>query len=671
MRYWKKTCAVTLSAAMLLGLTTGMGTVALAAGDIEKEETVYVNLEADGTIDSITVSDWLKNVTGTDNINDVSYLKDIKNVKGDETFHKEGDGKIVWKADNKDIYYQGTTDEELPVGVSVSYELNGKEILPSELAGKSGELTITIHYDNRETYETEIDGEKTTLNTPFLMASALILPVDTFSNVTVDQGKLVSEGSNQILIAYGMPGLSESLDLSKDMKKEMDKKLSDTVTITADVTDFSLGAIYTVATSDEFSDIELDDDSDINDVEKALDDLVDATDDMLTGSEDLSDGLKTLQDNFQTYADGVSDVKKGAADLADGADKLATGISKYTDGVKSLTEGTNQYISGTQSLVEGLNSYVDGEKLIDSGAAELYTSAKDFPTKYGQFSNGLLGYIEGVNQIVNTDNTQALAAGSAQVAAGISSVNENLPQLKGAVDALLETGVNLTDEQKAALMAVSQGIAALENSTSTESQLYQGAATIAGTMATLNEKAPELAAGGESLKTYNTAIGSGISDVTGGIASLYQGIQKLSANNDALLSGAKTLNEKGSLLASGAGQLSKSSKTLASSANQLSEGADKLSKGANELNGATKEVSDGVDKLTDGSVDLREGIHKFKLEGTGKLQEEYNDSIKTVINRFQSLSDDADQYKSYSGIADGMDGTVKFVFQTAGVSSED
>ncbi|MBR1865597.1 MAG: hypothetical protein IJ801_03730, partial [Lachnospiraceae bacterium] len=214
MRYLKKTCAMTLSAAMLLGITTGNGTIALAADNIEKEETVYVNLEADGTVDSVTVSDWLKNVTGTGDISDVSNLKDIKNVKGDETFKEEGDGRIVWKADNKDIYYQGTTSEELPVGVSVSYELDGWEIQPSDLAGKSGELKITIHYENRETYETEIDGEKVELNTPFLMASALILPVDQFSNITVSQGKIVSEGTNQILIAYGMPGLSESLDLS-------------------------------------------------------------------------------------------------------------------------------------------------------------------------------------------------------------------------------------------------------------------------------------------------------------------------------------------------------------------------------------------------------------------------------------------------------------------------
>lgn len=667
-KYGKKICAWTMSAAMLLGST---GITVMAADPVEKEETVYVNAAADGTVDHVTVSDWLKNVSGKGELSDVSNLKDIKNVKGDESFEQKSDGSIVWKTDNKDIYYQGTTDEKLPVGVSVVYNLDGKEISPSELAGKSGKLTMTIHYKNDASFEDEIDGEKTKMNTPFLMASAIILPVDTFKNVTVTQGKLVSEGTNQILVAYGMPGLSKSLNLTSDMKEQMDKKLSDTVVVTAEVEDFSLGSIYTVATSDEFTNIELEDDSDIRDVEKAVNDLADATDDLLTGSQDLSDGLNTLEQSFDKYAQGVSDVKQGASDLADGAGKLKDGITKYTDGVKTLSEGTSQYVNGVQSLAAGVNSYVEGEKLIAGGINELYEGTKGFPDKYSQFSQGLEGYINGVNQIVNSDNTQALANGSAQVSGGIQNVNAGLGQLKAAVDALIETGVNLTDEQKAALSGVSAGIAGLSEATASDSPLSQGAATIAASLSTLNEKAPELAQGGESLKGASSAIGDGIGGTVAGISELSKGVQKLSENNDALVSGAATLNKKGADLAAGAGKLSSNSKKLASSAKKLSNGADALSKGTKKLNNATAEVSDGVEKLSNGSVDLFEGVHKFKLEGTGKLQSKYNDTIKTVIDRFRSLSADADSYKSFSGIADGMDGKVKFIFQTEGVGQDD
>lgn len=689
MKYLKKTCVVTLSAAMILSMTPGVGKISYAAGEVEKEETVYINQKADGTVDNITVSDWLKNITGTGDISDVSNLKDIKNVKGDESFEQGSDGRLTWKADNKDIYYQGTTDEELPVGVKISYELDGAAISPSDMAGKSGKVTITIKYENDATYEDEINGKNTTLNTPFLMASAVILPVDNFSNVTVSQGKIVSEGSNQILLAYGMPGLSESLNLSDDLKDEMNKKLSDTVTITADVKDFSLGSIYTVAAADEFSDVDLDDESDINDVENAINDLADATDELIAGSEQLSDGLTSLQNNFKTYANGVDDVSEGAGDLSDGAGKLSKGVSKYTSGVKKVTNGASQFVTGTQSLVAGVNEYVAGEQLIDAGTAELYNSTKAFPSQYSKFSEGLLNYISGVNQIANVENTKKLANGSRAVSNGIASVNSGLNELESSYSnyesalAALESidASTLQAEDQAKLAGAIQGlrqvidaqrtaVGTLEAATDNSSDLAAGAKTIADTMAVLNERSPELAAGGEELKTYNAQIKDGISDVAGGISSLYDGVKKLSENNETLLTGAATLNSSGIDLTTGIGQLSDSTKTLTSSAKKLSKGANKLSKGAAKLDNATKDVSDGVDKLQGGSVDLFDGLNQFKSEGTGKLQNEYNNNIKTVIERFQSLTDGADEYKTFSGIADGMDGKVKFIFQTAEISSE-
>ena len=137
-----------------------------------------------------------------------------------------------------------------------------------------------------------------------------------------------------------------------------------------------------------------------------------------------------------------------------------------------------------------------------------------------------------------------------------------------------------------------------------------------------------------------------------------------------MLKGASDLAAKGGDLTTGINTLSQSTKTLTSSAKQLSKGADTLSKGANKLNGATGDVSDGVNKLQSGSVDLLDGMNRFKDEGTGKLQKEYNDNIKTVMERFQSLTAGADDYKTFSGIADGMEGKVKFIFQTEEISTD-
>lgn len=683
MKYLKKTCAVTLSAAMILGMASGMGTVSSAAANIEKEETVYVNQEADGSVTDITVSDWLKNVTGNGDISDMSKLTDIKNVKGDEIFTQGSDGTLTWQADNADIYYQGKSDEELPVGVKVSYKLDGKEIKAADMAGKSGKVTITIQYENKASYEDEIDGRKVELNTPFLMASAVILPVDNFSNVTVNQGKLVSEGSNQILVVYGMPGLADSLDLSSDLKEEMDEKLGDTVTITADVTDFSMGSIYTVATSDEFSDIDLDDDSDINDVENAINDLADATDELISGSSDLSDGLTTLQNNFKTYANGVEDVKKGASDLSTGAGKLSKGVSQYTTGVTSLTKGASQYVEGTKSLANGVTAYVNGEKQIDAGVTKLYNSVGAL-SQYSEFSGKLTSYVGGVNDLAN--GVKNVSGKLSNVGAALTSYGNAAETLKNAKVSVsdksaLESAIDGSDLEDSVKTQLKQLLSDVENENAAVETARQ---TILGTNAEMQKtlgsvSIPDsdtldyLISSGNALTSASSQFDAGIrklNDEKEGVPALYAGVKALSENNADLLKGASDLAAKGGDLTTGIGTLNQSTKTLTSSAKQLSEGAGTLSKGADKLNGATKDVSDGVDKLQSGSVDLLDGMNQFKDEGTGKLQREYNDNIKNVIERFQSLTAGADDYKTFSGIADGMEGKVKFIFQTEEISAD-
>ena len=80
---------------------------------------------------------------------DVSSLSDIVNVKGDETYTQK-DGKLLWQADGEDIFYQGTSEKQTPITEKITYYLDGKEMTPEEIAGKSGRVTIHIAYTNHE-----------------------------------------------------------------------------------------------------------------------------------------------------------------------------------------------------------------------------------------------------------------------------------------------------------------------------------------------------------------------------------------------------------------------------------------------------------------------------------------------------------------------------------------
>jgi hypothetical protein len=218
-----------------------------------KEETVYVITDASGNKTKTVVSNWLKNPQGVKKLEDVSDLTDIENVKTDEGFTANGD-KLTWDTEGGDIYYKGYTDKALPVDVKVTYTLDGKEIKPEDLAGKSGKLTVRYDYTNNDKKTVKINGKKTDIYVPYLMATTAILDTNVYSNVEVTNGKLISDGSRQILIGVAMPGLTKSLDLQDNE----DIEIPEYVEFTADVKDFESTTSLTVATSDIYNAIRRD-----------------------------------------------------------------------------------------------------------------------------------------------------------------------------------------------------------------------------------------------------------------------------------------------------------------------------------------------------------------------------------------------------------------------------
>ena len=268
-----------MTAGLAVGMAVAVGSVPMAmaantantkdsSSSVSKEETVYVNADASGNPQQITVSNWLKNAGSESSVEDQSDLTNIKNVKGDETFSENGDS-LTWNTDGSDIYYQGQSNKDLPVSVKFTYFLDGQEMQPQDLVGKSGHLQIKIQYTNNEKKSAKVDGKNETIYSPFVMLTAMILPDDTFSNVTIDNGKVISDGSRNIVVGVGMPGLKDSLkldtlSLSTDDEdknsedKTLDIDIPDSVSIEADVTDFSMSSSLTVALSDLLKDIDFD-----------------------------------------------------------------------------------------------------------------------------------------------------------------------------------------------------------------------------------------------------------------------------------------------------------------------------------------------------------------------------------------------------------------------------
>ena len=296
------------------------------AKDTDKKETVYVEMNADGTVTKTTVSDVLK-VKGKDNISDVSDLTDITNISGDEAFTTDN-GKLIWENKGKDISYQGTTTKSAPIDIKVSYYLDDKEISPEDLAGKSGKVKIVYDYTNNSK---EVAGNFV----PFITLTGMILD-DNFSNVTVDNGKVVDYDDNKIVVGYAAPGfkdhLLDTIDKAKDYISDID--IPESVTITADVKDFSMDMALTVATS-ELGDIDLKDTLDFSDIEGKMDELKDGTDELVNGATKLNNGANELKSGSSKINSGASDIAKYTSTLSDGTKEL---LGKYSIFNQSLLE---------------------------------------------------------------------------------------------------------------------------------------------------------------------------------------------------------------------------------------------------------------------------------------------------------------------------------------------
>lgn len=529
---------LTTSLAVGMSVMVGAMPVYAASSDkkdnddkLYKEETVYVNADAAGNTDEITVSNWLKNsgdVSGK--LTDKSTLNDIKNVKGDEKYTADGD-KITWNTDGKDIYYQGTTDKELPVSVKLTYYLDGKEIQPNKLKGKSGHLKIKVNYENKSKKNVEVNGKTENMYTAFVMMTGMILPNDNFTNVTIDNGKVISDGNRSIVVGFGMPGLKESLNID-DIKNADDITIPESLEVEADVTDFEMSSTFTVGLSDLTKDLDLDNITDMDSLQDALDELDDAALELVSGSNTLSDGTKTLAGGVDSYTEGADTLNDAIQKYLSKDGELSGSVTEYVNGVNKVVKGVNDYAKGTTTLANGVTSYVGGEKKLAKGAKQL-TTLSDGLTK-------IQGAIDKMK--ASTDNKgkaeEDLKVASTQLAAGTKQLKETLGSkevqtLLTQVDGMVKTGNEMIEETEKLQTAMNTGIAAPVKAISTDLQNLQSE------LEAINKKLGTLQTACETeVNKYNKAVENAQTASTNSKAQIEKSVseletQKANATNDA------------------------------------------------------------------------------------------------------------------------------------------
>ena len=754
-----------------------------------KEETVYVVANADGSAKNVIVSEWLKNKDGEATLKDASDLKDIENVKGEEAFTQNGD-QLTWEAGGNDIYYQGTTDKKLPITEKVTYFLDGKEMTPQEIAGKSGKVKIRFDYINNEKTTQIVEGEEHEVYVPFTVLTGMILP-DDYSNVEITNGKVISDGNRKVAVGMAMPGLKESLDIGED-DLDGEVKIPDYVEVTADVDNFSLEMTMTVAVNDLLEGRDLGEAFDVSELEDDMDTLTDASKQLVSGSKELSKGLKTLKNSMKEFTTGADTLKSGissytssASQLNDGIQTLSGSSGALISGVSTLNGSAATLNSGVAQLDQTLKAEISDEEkaslvqqadeAIDStfqdqnsgteaiknqAAATFYDSLANNQTAKEQVSAGLGTYtetildsvletaytqvagdsakkdqmaqykpqvVQAVTQAVVQQVTQSVTSGvmsaviqqqaaamaeqaggalnAEAVAAICNAVNEavntegseaqsqinalvaqqdinglvaaNVEAQMAQVEQQIDSALN-SEEGQAQIKAtvdelVNQTVAtAMANDTltagmdSTAAQIVAGIAdgakdTVGAAVADTAKTAAKTAAEAATLTAVDgtkaqisaainaTDSTSGYSLVTG-MQALSQGTQTMSDNMPALTDGIHQLTDGAALLVSNNGA---------------------LTDGASKLSGAAIQIGEGVQKLAKGSNQLMDGMIEFDKEGIQKLMDAYDGDVKTLLNKLEAVVNAGKEYQTFTKVAKGTKGSVKFIYRTEAIKPEE
>ena len=707
-KYLTKSVAATISALLLLGCAAP----AFAAdATVEKKETSYLILNADGSVQEQITSDWLHSDDGFDAVTDESDLSDIQNLKSDVMPEQSGN-TLKWTTDETDIYYQGKNSAQAPVGVSIEYTLDGKAVTADELKGQSGHLVATVKLTNNTGEEATVNGKKRTVYTPFFTVAAAVLPSENFKNITTEHGLVESDSKTQVTCYLAMPGMKEAVsDLLPDSFDKLDDLMLDTLTLEADVTDctvptFLFAAAPSLSDLDEVSD-ELGD---------TMDELTDAIDQLKDGSGALDDAVGTLVESLDTFASSYSQFDAGVDSALNGTQTLANGTENLLENAQLLATKTGELSLGAiqlqnstaqlagvmnQQLVPGLVEASEKKTALEDKMTELSgklnsVEIPDMAALKTQLGAGVAQVFDGAAAGAAQAASEAAASnaataasqktaeaikGSVQAASSSEDVTNAAAALttqlyqggysagyqtsKAYVEAALNNAeLGLNEQQKAAILATLEQAEQASTSTPSAEVIGNMTAQVSGMVTKIasgiDPDAIASVVGPKVAEQVAPAVTEKVTSSDDLAAAKQSAVQQVAAaipdiNTDEL----KSLMGEFKDLSSQAGEMMDSVDTLTGALYNAGNPAD-----TDTVVGAANAISDGAAKLGSGASQLATGTSAFATgvgtldAGTNQLlggMETLSSSSKTVSNAIgQFQTGGAELKDGTSELSDGM-----------------
>ena len=628
MKNYNKIIAVAMAGA-ICG-STAFSSISLAATkSSEKEEVIYANLTSSGDIEKI----YAVNIFEDKDIVDYGVYETVKNMNTMDKINYSN-GKITIQNSEDKLYYQGIMKQntEMPWTIKVRYKLDGVEYAPSELAGKSGKLEISISIkENKNCKKNFFEN--------YALQTVVQLDTNLCENIKSDEATMANVGGLKQLTYTILPGNE------KDIK------------ITSDVTDFEMSEIQVNGIN---LNLGLDKDSiDTSSLTGELDKLKDAVNDLDDGANELNDGAKKLDDGAVTLTDGIKTIQEGLDQLNSKSSSLTSGSSEVLSALKTIQSSLNnvstsskdlkQLSSASTSIKSGIDSLVKGLKTVDSSIDTYNSSLK----KAGLNSASELAQKnkQAISALGITSTQRKLY--SAYTSGGSQAVSAELAKLAQAGDS---EAVALYKQVSAGNTdAVTQYVQAAGKLISVETLLKADASYIEGSSKLINGIDAQM------------STSSGQTTLMSGAVSLQTNYKKFDASIQDLVSSLNNLMANMTQLKSGINKLTDNYATLDSGIKEYTSAVNKITNGYSKVYEGALDLVSGTHSLYKGTTELTDGTGEFKGE-TSDLDSKVDDEVDSMIDNFAGGDFEVESFVSDKNT--DVD-SVQFVIKTEAIKKEE
>lgn len=628
MKNYNKIIAVAMAGA-ICG-STAFSSISLAATkSSEKEEVIYANLTSSGDIEKI----YAVNIFEDKDIVDYGVYETVKNMNTMDKINYSN-GKITIQNSEDKLYYQGIMKQntEMPWTIKVRYKLDGVEYAPSELAGKSGKLEISISIkENKNCKKNFFEN--------YALQTVVQLDTNLCENIKSDEATMANVGGLKQLTYTILPGNE------KDIK------------ITSDVTDFEMSEIQVNGIN---LNLGLDKDSiDTSSLTGELDKLKDAVNDLDDGANELNDGAKKLDDGAVTLTDGIKTIQDGLDQLNSKSSSLTSGSSEVLSALKTIQSSLNnvstsskdlkQLSSASTSIKSGIDSLVKGLKTVDSSIDTYNSSLK----KAGLNSASELAQKnKQALSALGITNTQRKLY-SAYTSGGSQAVSAELAKLAQAGDS---EAVELYKQVSAGNTdAVTQYVQAAGKLISVETLLKADASYIEGSSKLINGIDAQM------------STSSGQTTLMSGAVSLQTNYKKFDASIQDLVSSLNNLMANMTQLKNGINKLTDNYATLDSGIKEYTSAVNKITNGYSKVYEGALDLVSGTHSLYKGTTELTDGTGEFKGE-TSDLDSKVDDEVDSMIDNFAGGDFEVESFVSDKNTY--VD-SVQFVIKTEAIKKEE